>query len=80
MQAAFLFVCTPGIGPTFWSTYTDALARSYFSTVTSYLRAMASTKCSVLPSECGVKSNGTGPRAGSLQDKVGGVAPDRPFL
>ncbi|MET4067051.1 hypothetical protein ABID58_001834 [Bradyrhizobium sp. S3.2.6] len=49
--------------------------KAYLSMVTSYLRAMAATKCwwyRYIQSE---KSNGTGPPSRQLRDKAGGVAP-----
>src|SRR5882724_543577 len=44
----------PVIKPTHSRTYPDSRVRAHLSTVTSYSRAMASTKCSVLPmnAEC----------------------------
>src|SRR5882757_11363461 len=44
----------PVIKPTHSRTYPDSRVRAHLSTVTSYSRAMASTKCAVLPmnAEC----------------------------
>src|SRR5882757_3975676 len=65
----------PVIKPTHSRTYPDSRVRAHLSTVTAYPRAMASTKCSVLPMNAECKATEPAPRARQLQDKVGGVTP-----